>query len=162
MSLRARLLVGMAVVALVLVGAAALIIRTTEADLVARVDDQLRSADVSPGRFRGRPDPGGPPSSLFVGVVRGNPLRAYATPNFTGDDPVPAIPVERVAAVADDGVTRLFTVGSEGDEEFRVLARNQRGAVVVLALPLSDVAASVDRLVRGAAGGTVVGLPVLR
>jgi two-component system OmpR family sensor kinase len=162
MSLRARLLVGMAVVALVLVGAAALIIRTTEADLVARVDDQLRSADVSPGRFRGPPQsPDGVPSSLFVGVVRGNTLRAYATPNFTGDDPVPAIPVERVAAVAEDGVTRLFTVGSEGDGEFRVLARNQGGTVVVLALPLSDVAASVDRLVRVAAIVTVVVLTVL-
>ena len=56
MSLRARLLVGMAVVAVVLVGAAVFIARSTEADLVARVDDQLRSADVSPGRFRPGPE----------------------------------------------------------------------------------------------------------
>ena len=163
MSLRARLLVGMAVVAAVLVGAAALIARSTEADLVARVDDQLRSADVSPGRFRRGPEADQVPSSLFVGVVQGDTIRTYVTPNFTGEDAVPAIPVERVAAVADDGVSRLFTVGSDGDSttEFRVLARMRGGAVVVLALPLSDVDASVARLVRVEAVVMVVVLAVL-
>src|SRR5919112_3836623 len=141
MSLRARLLVGMAVVAAVLVGAAVLIARTTEADLVARVDDQLRSADVSPGRFRGPPAEE-VPSSLFFGVVQGNTIQTRLAPNFTGEDALPQIPVERVAAVADDGRSRLFTVGSDGDVQFRVLARLQRGVVVVLGLPLSDVDAS--------------------
>ncbi len=165
MSLRARLLVGMAVVAVVLIGAAVLIARSTEADLVARVDDQLRSAQVPLGRFRDRggPGPEAAPSSLFVGVVQGDTIQTYATPNFTGDDPVPAIPVERVAAVADDGVPQLFTVGSDGDgdDQFRVLADDRRGSVVVLALPLSDVDASVARLVRVEAAVMVVVLAVL-
>ena len=148
MSLRARLLVGMAVVAVVLVGAAVLIARTTEADLVARVDDQLRS--VREPLRRGPPGPAGDGalSSLFVGVVQGHTLQTFATPNVTGNDPLPEIPVERVASVAEDGRARLFTVGSDADVRFRVLARPQRGAVVVLALPLSDVDAAVDRLVR--------------
>ena len=163
MSLRARLLVGMAVVAAVLVGAAVLIARSTEADLVARVDDQLRSADVSPARFRRGPEADRVPSALFVGVVQGDSIRTFVTPNFTGDDPLPAIPVERVAAVADDGAARLFTVGSDGDADtrFRVLARVQRDAVWVLALPLSDVDASVARLVRVEAVVVVVLLAVL-
>ncbi|MCI3948808.1 MAG: sensor histidine kinase [Acidimicrobiales bacterium] len=163
MSLRARLLVGMAVVAVVLVGAAVFIARSTEADLVARVDDQLRSADVSPGRFRPGPEADQAPSSLFIGVVRGDTVRTYVTPNFTGEDAVPAIPVERVAAVADDGVPRLFTTGSDGDDDtrFRVLARTRGDAVWVLALPLSDVEASVARLVRVEAVVMVVVLAVL-
>src|SRR5215212_2630582 len=104
----------MAVVAVVLVGAAVLIARTTEADLVARVDDQLRSAEVPLRELRGgfAPD-GGPPSRLFVGLVRGDTIQTRLTPNFTGDDAVPQIPLERVAAVADDGRPRFFTVGSD-------------------------------------------------
>ncbi len=163
MSLRARLLVGMAVVAVVLVGAAVFIARSTEADLVARVDDQLRSADVSPGRFRRGPEVDQVPSSLFIGVVQGDTIRTYVTPNFTGEDAVPAIPVQRVAAVAEDGVPRLFTVGSDGgdDTRFRVLARTRGDAVWVLGLPLSDVEASVARLVRVEAVVMVVVLAVL-
>jgi two-component system, OmpR family, sensor kinase len=162
-SLRARLLVGMAVVAAVLVGAAVLIARTTEADLVARVDDQLRSAQVGP-LLRGPrgPDDDGAVSSLFVGEVRGDTLLTYATPNVTGNDPVPEIPIARVATVAQDGHARLFTVGSDTDVRFRVLAQpTRRSGVVVLALPLSDVDAAVDRLVRVEALVTVAVLAVL-
>jgi two-component system OmpR family sensor kinase len=160
MSLRARLLVGMAVVAVVLVGAAALIARSTEADLVARVDDQLRSVREPLRRGPGPPADEGL-SSLFVGVVRGDRLLTYATPNVTLDDPLPEIPVERVAAVEADGRPRLFTVGSDADPRFRVLAQPSQRGVVVLALPLSDVDAAVDRLVRVEALVTVVVLAVL-
>ena len=162
MSLRARLLVGMAVVAAVLVGAAAFIARTTEDDLVARVDDQLRSAQVPMRELREpfRTD-GGAPSSLFVGVVRGDTLQTRITPNFTGDDALPRIPLDQVAEVAEDGRPRLFTVDSDGDVRFRVLATSERIGVVVKALPLSDVDASVDRLVRVEAFVTVAVLAVL-
>ena len=160
MSLRARLLVGMAVVAVVLVGAAALIARSTEADLVARVDDQLRSVREP---LRRGPDPPADEglSSLFVGVVRGDRLLTYAEPNVTLDDPLPEIPVARVAAVEADGRPRLFTVGSDAEPRFRVLAQPSQRGVVVLALPLSDVDAAVDRLVRVEALVTVVVLAVL-
>jgi two-component system OmpR family sensor kinase len=160
MSLRARLLVGMAVVALVLVGAAALIARTTEADLVARVDDQLRS--VRDPRPRGPELDDDAFSSLFAGEVVGDTLRVYVTPNVTGSDPAPEIPTTLVADVAADGRTRLFTVGSDGDTTFRVLARpSRRGTVLVLALPLADVEAAVARLVRVEALVTVAVLGVL-
>jgi two-component system, OmpR family, sensor kinase len=161
MSLRARLLVGMAVVAAVLVGAAVLIARTTEADLVARVDDQLRSVrePLRRGPLAREEEAF---SSLFVGVVQGDTLQTFATPNVTGDDPLPRIPVERVASVASDRQPRLFTVGSDTGGRFRVLATPTRqGAVVVLALPLSDVDAAVDRLVRVEALVTVAVLAVL-
>jgi two-component system, OmpR family, sensor kinase len=157
-SLRARLLVGMAVVAAVLVGAAVLIARTTEADLVARVDDQLQAVRD--------PRPRGPEgeafTSLFAGEVVGDTVRTYFTPNVTGSDPVPEIPRARVAEVAADGRSRLFTVGSDGDTRFRMLARpTPRGTVLLLGLPLSDVDASVDRLIRVEALVTVAVLAVL-
>ncbi len=161
MSLRARLLVGMAVVAAVLVGAAVLIARTTEADLVARVDDQLQSVREPLRRGPRGPGDDGALSSLFVGVVQGDTHQTFATPNVTGNDPLPEIPVERVATVEQDGQARLFTVGSDTDVRFRVLARPQRGGVVVLALPLSDVDAAVARLVRVEALVTVAVLAVL-
>jgi two-component system OmpR family sensor kinase len=157
-SLRARLLVGMAVVAAVLVGAAVLIARTTEADLVARLDDQLQAVRD--------PRPRGPQeeafTSLFAGEVVGDTVRTYFTPNVTGSDPVPEIPRARVAEVAADGRSRLFTVGSDGDTRFRMLARpTPRGTVLLLGLPLSDVDASVDRLIRVEALVTVAVLAVL-
>ncbi len=163
MSLRGRLLVGMAVVAAVLVGAAVVIARSTESDLVARVDDQLRGAQVPLGRLRGPgPEGDGPLSSLFVGVVRGDTIQTRLAPNVTGEDALPAIPVDQVAAVASDGRARLFTVGTtEGDGRFRVLARLQRDTVVVLGLPLADVDAAVDRLVRVEALTTLAVLAVL-
>jgi two-component system OmpR family sensor kinase len=162
MSLRARLLVGMAVVAVVLVGAAALIARTTENDLVARVDEQLRSAQLTVREMRGGFSPeDSAPSALFVGVVRGDTLQTVLAPNFTGNDAVPKIPVDRVTEVAEDGEARYFTVGSDSSVRFRVLAQPQRDAVVVKALPLSDVDASVDRLVRVEAFVTVAVLAVL-
>jgi two-component system, OmpR family, sensor kinase len=161
-SLRARLLVGMAVVAAVLVGAAVFIARTTESDLVARVDDQLQSVQDPLRRAPLGQEDDGAFSSLFVGVVQGDTLQTFATPNVTGDDPLPRIPVERVATVAEDGRSRLFTVGSDAGVRFRVLARpTQRGPVVVLALPLSDVDAAVDRLVRVETLATVAVLAVL-
>src|SRR5215213_5179673 len=161
MSLRGRLLVGMAVVAVVLVGAAIFITRTTEADLVARVDDQLQSVQLGPLLRQRGPDPEGAFSSLFAGEVRGTTIQPFFTPNLTGEDPLPVIPSGRVEDVVEDGRSRLFTVGSDGDTRFRVLAQPIRGQVVVLALPLSDVDASVDRLVRVEALLTVAVLAVL-
>jgi two-component system OmpR family sensor kinase len=157
-SLRARLLIGMAVVAAVLVGAATLITRITEADLVDRVDAQLQSAQVTPRALRVGPEG---VSSLYVGVVRGGVLEPHFTPNLTGDDATPHIPVDRVTAVAEDGRARLFTVGSDTEVRFRVLARPQPRSVLVLALPLADVDASVSRLIKVEALATVLVLAVL-
>src|SRR5215218_5420521 len=155
----------MAVIAAVLVGAATLITRITEADLVDRVDAQLRSAQV-PRALRPGPEGPGPGadsalSSLYVGVVRGDTLVPYLIPNVTGDDPRPEIPIDRVAAVAEDGRPRLFTVGSDSGVRFRVLARPERRVVLVLGLPLGDVDASISRLVGLEVVATTLVLAVL-
>ncbi len=92
MSLRARMLAGMAVVAFVLVFAAVVIARTTESYLVERVDAQLADAIVPRSAF-GRfpelpPAPSGTNSAasqflnaLYVARVDGNSLTVLVTPN---------------------------------------------------------------------------------
>src|SRR3954468_19829852 len=103
----------MAVVALVLVGAAVIVTRTTRAYLVARVDDQLRAAG-SPvrGGFRDRDGPGNGFNSLYVGVVQDGALVPVAVPNLSEEAP----PLPRLSA-ADErnlaaGAQDPFTVGS--------------------------------------------------
>ena len=96
MSLRARLLVGMAVVGVVLVVAAVVITRSTESYLVERVDAQLAAArsSVQGGGFeRGGPGgpgcpmgekPGGNLNTLYVGTVDGDAIQTRATAGFHG------------------------------------------------------------------------------
>ena len=61
LSLRTRLLAGMAVVAVVLVAVALLVTTTTSGHLVAQVDDRLEAADrTRPGRPAAPSDDGGP------------------------------------------------------------------------------------------------------
>ena len=158
MTLRTRLLLGTALVAIVLVAAAVIVTTTTEAHLVRQVDDQLRAAEL-PRRFEpGGPGPGqGAPdgddfSSLFVAaVLPDGEIRTLATPNLAGTEvALPTVPVDRVLAVTDrEG--DLFSVGSTAPgSRYRVLARPDRrsGVLLVFALPLDDVDAAIDRLVQ--------------
>ena len=89
MTLRARLLTGMAAIAIVLAVAAVFITRTTEQHLVAQVDAQLERADVP--RPRGpRADDGDRLSSVYVGYFTDGELVTLAEPNLRGaDDPAP-------------------------------------------------------------------------
>ena len=171
MSLRARVLLGLAVIAAVLVIAASVIIRTTEAYLVAQVDDQL-SALVVPQRDMfpdGRPPPGDlddfPPrlSPLYAGYIENGEVVTYQEPKF-GDETtsLPAID----AAQATEAATshEPFTVTSvDGSSSWRVRASydDRHGTVVVSALPLDDTTAAVRRLVAMELGATVLALGVL-
>jgi two-component system OmpR family sensor kinase len=179
MTLRARLLVGMVVVAVVLAGAALFITRATESYLVERVDDQL-SAAVPPARNAidgNRPGrPGGPggrlgtPSlnALFVGVVEADgTIRTIATPSLAGESvPVPSIPAGAVASLQESG-QRSLTVGTEpaSDTRYRVLltsdARPGGGATLVVALSLADVDAAVSRLTAVEVLATLLVLAIL-
>ncbi len=160
MSLRARLLVGMAVVGVVLVVAAVIITRTTESQLVDRVDAQLSAAqptvrgfggDRGPGDgFPPEQRPGGTLNTLYVGVVQGDTLRTLTTPAFQGDNvPVPDIDAATAVARASSH-PQPFTVGTDpsSGDHYRVIAfRDDRGTVFVEGLSLADVDSSVSRLV---------------
>jgi two-component system OmpR family sensor kinase len=173
MSLRARLLLGMGVIALVLGISAVVIVRTTEAHLVDQVDAQLRVVGPQLGGAR-PPQPGGQGqgqgqgqqaprlSELYVGrVTAGGELEAIYTPDRTADAPTPQIDADDVAELRDGHAT---TVGStDRGVRYRMLARTEGrlGGMVVAALPLTDVEDSVRRLVVVEAVAVLAVLAVL-
>lgn len=171
MSLRARVLAGIVAVALVLTGAAVVIARVIEAELVDEVDAQLATATVPARGFDvdGRGPRGGISgpqrlSAMYIGTV--GPTGAVVTlfePNLSGDaTPLPRLDPDEVVAAAGSGET--FTAGAlDSDLRYRVRAVTlpRTGRVVVLALPLDSVDAAVDRLVRIEALATIAVLLVL-
>jgi two-component system OmpR family sensor kinase len=166
-SLRARVLAGVALIAVVLGVVMVFITATTRANLLGQVDAQLTSAigpvrGFDPGRGR-RPPPGGPGAdrrltSLYVGYVDGAAVSTVVTPNLRGDDvPLPAIAAARATAAAR--TRESFTVGSEGgDLRYRVRAYvdERAGEVVVLALPIDAVDNALGNLIAVEVIGGVV------
>lgn len=160
MSLRARVLAGVALVAVVLGVVMVVITKTTEANLLRQVDAQLASA-VEPVRGYDvgdrRPPSGGTDgndgprrlSSLYVGYVDGDAVQTAVAPNLSGDDtPLPVISAGQAVAAARSDET--FTVGSEGsDLRYRVRAHvdDHADVVTVLALPIDSVDNALTGLV---------------
>jgi two-component system, OmpR family, sensor kinase len=170
-SLRALLVAAVAVVALMLGVTGWVVVRTTDADLVDQVDQRLAAAEDPVRRlFGGRRGP--PPSAegltdLYVGVVTADgAVGDVVEPVLTGGgSTLPEVPVDELREAADTG--RAVTLaGRDGDGRFRATAL-PAGAfgddVVVVALPLDDVDAAVDRLlaVQLVASATVIGLLAL-
>lgn len=152
MSLRARLLLGMGAVALVLLVAAVASTRATERNLVRQVDQELERSIPQLRGPRGRIAPQvsgeGPPSALLVAVVNEDrdlvrTLRLPSTLASTAEPP---------AITAAEAVARLgtgpFTVGTDGsDLRYRAVVRAERfDQVLLFALPLEDVDQAVGRL----------------
>jgi two-component system OmpR family sensor kinase len=162
MSLRARLLLGAALIALVLAVAAVSIVRLTRENLVQQVDGQLQAAgdrflaDFRPGPGS-QPGPGEEPgrgvapalTSLYVGLLSPDgDLETLRTPNLRrADAPLPRLTEEQVGALRDG---RTITIAStDPDVDYRVRAERlgRLAGAVVLGLPLDDVTESVRRLV---------------
>ena len=177
MSLRARLLAGMAVIAVVLLAAAVFGARTTEAKLIAQVDDQLGAARLpalAPGRFPAPapplPQASGPPdgarserlSNLYVGVIRDGELTTVFAPNLTDDPPLPVLDVADVERRAADG--QPFTTGSgSAGIRYRVRAVTDTvlGETRVVAISLADTDRTVRQLVVMEIGVTGLVLALL-
>ncbi len=150
MSLRSRLIVGMAVVALVLLASMVVITRTTEAYLVDRVDAQLQGSDLQGRGFNvrdrnrlGHPDgPGGPVnpsvvppstgaddhsgnlSSFYVGEISTTGgLTTLATPAGTGSNLKPPDVSHLVtAATTSSSAVRPVTVPTKPASNLRYRA----------------------------------------
>jgi two-component system OmpR family sensor kinase len=178
-SLRARVLLGLAAIACVLVAAGLLVTRTTEAYLLDQVDEQL-------GRL-GAPAPGGGPgglvinrqlpsgeveggqperlSQIYVGfITEAGDLQTVFEPNLagTGAAAVPDVSPDEAIAAAETG--EPFTVGAVGsDGRFRVRAVTDpaSGLVQVVAAPLDDADAAISRLVTVEVVATAVALAAL-
>ena len=161
MTLRARLLTGMAAIAAVLAIAAVFITRTTEQHLVAQVDTQLERANIPRG-----PRPGGAPgnerfSNLYVGYFDDDDrLITIVEPRLAGTVSHPDVPAGRAHAAAR--THEAFTVSGESGGRYRVVAFPERtGLTVVMALPLNDVDDAVGRLIAVEVAATTFVLTVL-
>jgi len=174
MSLRARLVAGMTVVALVLVGVAVVITRTTQAYLLDQVDSQLAAAGgprgvggaggPRPDDLPGPDDPRQALNSVFLARVDDDgEITVLSLPRWSGDDPaVPELDATTAAELAASG--RPITVDSDvAGERYRLLARTdaRSGDVVVIGLPVSNVDDAVARLVRVEVAATLAVLAVL-
>lgn len=154
MSLRARLLAGMAVVSFVLVAVAFIIARTTEANLVDRVDQQLAQAGTRLPpvgvQFGGTTAVTGEssiaPTAVYVERIEGDVITAVLRPNVNAVDPgQPRISIARAYAAMRSG--DVFTVPSTtGSGRYRVMALRSPTGVDVVGLSLQDVDSTMSRL----------------
>jgi two-component system OmpR family sensor kinase len=176
-SLRSRVLAGLALIAVVLAVSAFVITRTTEAHLVDQVDAQLIAAagprgggfprppfeNGRPGAGRGDVATQGRLSSLYMGELAADgSVITHLEPNLTeADPPLPEFDDEDLRERARGG--RPFTVGStRSDMRYRALVSTGRfGSTTVLALPLRDVDNAVGRLITVEIVATAAILAVL-
>jgi two-component system OmpR family sensor kinase len=167
MSLRARLLAGMLVVSFVLVAVAVIIFRTTEANLVDRVDQQLAQAGTqlppAGAQLGGGTVIGGSfvgPTAVSLVRIEGGEVTMILRPNVNAEDlGRPRISVARAYAAMRAGDT--FTVPStSGSSRYRVTALRTPTGVDVVGLSLHDVDATMSRLrwVLVAAIAIVIGI----
>lgn len=151
MSLRARLIAGMLVVSFVLVAVAVIVARTTEANLVDRVDQQLvqSAAQLPPDLTTGFGGVGGGavgPTPFYAWRIENGEISLVGRPNVgTGQSGTPNVTVASALSAARSG--NAFTVSStSGSGRYRVLAMRTPGSVNVVALSLHDVDATMSRL----------------
>jgi two-component system, OmpR family, sensor kinase len=145
MSLRARLLAGMAVVALVLVLAAGAIVRTTRSYLLDQVDAELLEAAARnplqrPNEDRFNEDR---PSPYFSGLVLPNGSLAIALSSLH-TDAIPRISYARARDAMDGPVT---VRSNEADVRYRIASRPSANGMIVVGLPLTNVDATIRRLI---------------
>ncbi len=163
-SLRGRLLAAtLVLVAVGLAGAGVATYAFLNSFLVSRVDDQLRAsllvapqvlvsseAAPDPDRGQGTDQVFQPLYAVYLDpsghVVRVHPLVGYDGQAL----PAPTLPSDLPGSDGETSTsTRLFTTGSAGDLRYRAIAAPvvENGGTVVVAIPLTDVADTLHRLV---------------
>jgi two-component system OmpR family sensor kinase len=152
MSLRARLLAGMAVVAVVLAMAAVGIVRTTRSYLLDQIDTELLAAVENPRRLGG-----GGSSSYFIGEVRRDDSMGPHRPPLRTDS-IPDISYARAGEAVDGPIT---VRSDDPDVRYRVVARPSSQGLFVVGLPLTNADATVRRLIAVEVLATIAILGVL-
>jgi two-component system OmpR family sensor kinase len=162
MSLRTRLLAGMAFVAAMLVIVAFVITTETRAQLIDQIDDRLIAgasdnrgdefrSDRRDGDRHSEPTAGTSPerqSDFYEGAIGADgELVTFFVPNIGGEGfAPPEIDAEFLSTLDDEAI---FTASAtEGGIDYRVRAVRDRGgdSVFITALPLNDVESTVSRL----------------
>lgn len=184
MSLRSRLLLGVTAVAIVLIGAAVVVINTTEAYLMGQVDEQLASVagripDAPPGfppdgafdgspqqPSAGLPTPTDEPqqlSPLYLGFLTdAGEIETIFAPNLIDENAaLPVLTRSQVVDAAESG--EPFVTGSTDGTRYRVQATGNEalGGIEIVALALDDTDAAIARLVAVETAATLVALGVL-
>ena len=159
MSLRARILTGIALVIALGLGAAGVATYAAlRGFLVNRIDEQLNASVDKVAEELAHPQGGGSvrPAKSFVPAGtyaelrsdEGNFIAGYSYAVRGTDAPVPTLPTD----VGLDGTTRRwFTIAADGDTPaFRALAVGAvaGGDTLVLAAPMGEVDSTLGRLVR--------------
>lgn len=151
MTLRARLLLGTGLIALVLVLSAVVVTRSTRAHLIDQVDAQLLDAGPQLRRGGGGAPDGPTPrlSNLYVGVIdRQGRLTTLHTPDLRGDTaPTPVVGSGDIARLQAGEALTVSSAGS--DTRYRLMAREAgpRGNAAVVGLALDDVDSAIRRLI---------------
>lgn len=168
MSLRARLIAGMVLIAVVLAGTAIAVTRTTERELLHQVDDLLEATGAPlrpPGRDR---DGDRGYSELYVAFVSADgTTQVLSEPDLSGPDSSPELTgVDPVAVSADlrnGNFVRLEVPDADGSGRYRVLIRPEPrlNGALVLATSLDDVDDTMSRLRQVMLIGTLITLGVL-
>jgi two-component system OmpR family sensor kinase len=172
-TLRARLVVALVAVAAAIIASGAVIVAIERSYLVNQLDQQTLASLLPAMRLAGAPDatatvsspPAGVPAGLFDRYVAavgsdGHVLRVFGPGSDTDGGPVLA--GVHLAQVASS--RRAVTVAATGGtDSYRLVARSTATGYIVVASPLAQLDASVNRLmaVLGIAGLTVVGLLLL-
>ena len=170
MSLRTRLLAGMALVAAVLVVVSVFITLATRERLIAQIDQRLASISPDQDGDRDGNVPGTQPpprdeenqerfSDVYQGFVDvDGTLVTRFVPNIGGQYAAPAIEADQLPRAG----RRVFTTGSQnGDHTYRVLATSFGGVTAITAVPLDDVQSTVSQLIVVEVIGAVVILAAL-
>lgn len=171
MSLRTRVLAGSLLIGILLSLAAFVVVQSTSASLLAQVDQQLREARSPLDSVQVLPEgsadavieePIGEPrlSSLYVWLCsRDGTVVTFATPDL-GYGQAPDIEASQAWQAAE--AKAPYTLDA-GEDRYRVFAYPQPGSdtIVVLALSLRSVDATVARVTLVALAATVVILAVL-
>jgi len=185
-SLRSRLFVGLAAAAIVFIVVSVAITRTTEAQLIAQIDDQLIAAAGRPipigfpranGAVAAPTPPLGSGSDLGVanpsGVAEerlGPMFEGIVSPEgeittvFASDSDGTALASPNVTLSDLEGLDpgEVFTVSSaDGSVHYRAVAALNGGRWDVHALPTTDVDAAVNTLIRWEVVGLILVLAVL-
>jgi two-component system, OmpR family, sensor kinase len=156
MSLRARLLVSLAVMlSVALLAAGILLVELTRASLVDRVDHELLGLSGPGGGLQrlGNLTASDSDAGRRLAVLRldrqGNVVRSYPSGFATAPDPVPSLPVYASGIPADAYGRIEERPAVDGTLSYRVLTqRVGRNITLAIAAPLAGVDAAVAALIR--------------
>ena len=169
LSLRARVLAGIALVVVALAVAAVIVTTTTRTHLIDQVDGRLATAGA-PDRFHDGP-PRDPPSGyerrsdVYEGRLDDTGEQTTLFPsNLSGGEALPPPDVDVAQASEGAESKQPFTAGATGDDDLRYRVRSNAlpdGSFWITAIPLTDVDDTMTRLITLEAVATGIVLLLL-